>query len=132
MSEVTLALVLVMVAAITPLLSLTVEPLSIRLTCARADNPQSNTVQLHIRAKRGDLILNRLDSICFELLPDPELRRGMIPVHPLTPQWTKGSSRPNPPRPAFLAFPGEPALPTGNHSLAPLHPLGVQRLWWQV
>src|SRR5260370_22077597 len=123
MSEVTLALVLVMVAAITPLLSLTVDPLSIRHTCARADNPQSNTVQLHIRAKRGDLILNRLDSICFELLPDPELRRGMTPVHPLTPQWTKGSSRPNPPRAAFLAFPVARALRTRNQSLAARHAL---------
>src|SRR5260370_9016595 len=105
MSEVTLALVLVMVAAITPLLSLTVDPLSIRLTCARADNPQSNTVQLHIRAKRGDLILNRLDSICFELLPDPELRRGMIPVRPLPPQSAKGSSTPNHPSAAVPPLP---------------------------
>src|SRR5712692_9917372 len=82
MSEVTLALVLVMVAAITPLLSLTLDPLSTRLTCAWADHPQSNTVQLQISgAKRGDLILNLLDSMCFELLPDRELRRvEMTPV----------------------------------------------------
>src|SRR5260370_31273705 len=115
MSEVTLALVLVMVAAITPLLSLTVDPLSIRHTCARADNPQSNTVQLHIRAKRGDLILNRLDSICFELLPDPELRRGIVPVHPPPPPCDKHVTMPNPPPPALLTIPLTPALPTCNH-----------------